>query len=1476
MVSGALGAFVQNTSADQGAHDSYGYRWTDSNSPTPSVSYNWVEINASGADTGLYGTYDEVGPIPIGFVFNYYGYAYANVYITTNGLMGFDGGYAYEYYNDQIPYSPSPDNIIAPYWAYSSNYYGTIYYQTIGVYPNRQMVIEWENVSSSYTSDLLTYEVLLNETGEIWFQYAEVGTDYGYYSTVGIENQDGYIGVQYSYETNSLSDGLAILFSTGSVMISPSQSGVGNVGTDVSYLLTVKNWQSVSDSFEITYNSSLGWAVSLFDSVANPLSDSDGDTIPDTGTVAAGASVSIEVRVSIPASPLAYQDITGVTATSYLNGAANDTCYLTTDVSGAWFASPHQDTGMDQEGIGFFDILTVNAAVYVRVTGYYYIEAYLHTAAESSISSDVSGWYYLYPGSNLMELGFNGYLIRESGVDGPYHVHMTLYDNSYDVMDTDVHYTGAYLATEFMLRPGQLGATHGDGAVDTDANGLFDTLFINATVLSNYDWDYYVYAYLYDSSSNYIGYAENYTNLPAGTGIVSLEFNAYDITEFGSDGYFYAYIYLYAYIDGYQVYMGSDTHQTGTYSISQFERKPILFSTPIHDYVNDTNSDGYYNFLQISATVDVAVEGDYTIVGILQADTWQPIIDTVTNNTHLTAGLHTIDFYFPGWLIRANADSDDMDVTLEAYSGSDLMDSLLYTTSTYYYYYDFELQPIYFTSPMYDYANDTDSDGYFNFLEISVTVDVLVEGDYTLVAILQADTYLGVIDTITTNGHFTVGQHGVDFYFLGWQIRANADSDDMDITLQAWGGADMIDEYVYTTWYYYYYYDFDSAPGWFAPPYSDYGLDTNSDSLYDYLVINVPVTVDTAGYYEVRAALESPVIETANVTTYIGVGTSTVEIRFTGWLIRTSGYNGPYDVYLYLYDSSNSQMDYDWYYTSAYAYTDFQGGPAVFGSPHEAYVQDTDSDGDYDGLFVNATVVVSSPGTFLVQGVLNDSAWTEIAGAGTWATLAAGTHVVQIAFPAWLISLNGVDDYFTVELSLYDANNNFLDNDSVTSGFYANESFDSTIPRIGSTWASTAPIIDGAISSGEWTGAALVDLATVSVLNGVVGSLLVMNDGTNLYIAYDAYGDTHEDTYDMSAIGFDTGNDALATSGHEDAFALGGAGFGESEHLTYSSGTSWSTHCYPFDTAYSEHDTLAGHAGFGPSTGHAIDHMMYEYSIPLALLDTTPGSLIGFLGGISVQEGLYDDFNATSSSWPTWFPNAPSLSQYGDLLLAVAPTLPPVTTASATGTGGVSGWYLSQVNVTLSATGGDGGVDYTEHRLDGGTWTRYSSAIAVTVDGTHTLEYRSVDMAAQVETTKSLTIKIDTIKPVSALSLSGSWFWLNGTDATSGVSSIAYSLDGGNWVTYNGKVNITSVGTHTISYYCVDKAGNREDAKNETVVVKKHSDAGISSDMLLIGGLLAAVIVAALIVLALLMRRRKGQSPTTYAPVQAQMPPPPT
>lgn len=90
----------------------------------------------------------------------------------------------------------------------------------------------------------------------------------------------------------------------------------------------------------------------------------------------------------------------------------------------------------------------------------------------------------------------------------------------------------------------------------------------------------------------------------------------------------------------------------------------------------------------------------------------------------------------------------------------------------------------------------------------------------------------------------------------------------------------------------------------------------------------------------------------------------------------------------------------------------------------------------------------------------------------------------------------------------------------------------------------------------------------------------------------------------------------------------------------------------------------------------------------------------------------------------------------------------PITFARISGTTGDRCWYRSNLSVTLPSFDNYAGITDTLFRLDGGTWQTYESAVKVSGDGVHVLEYYSVDSVGNEENPHLLTMRIDTQAPV--------------------------------------------------------------------------------------------------------------------------------
>ena len=166
-------------------------------------------------------------------------------------------------------------------------------------------------------------------------------------------------------------------------------------------------------------------------------------------------------------------------------------------------------------------------------------------------------------------------------------------------------------------------------------------------------------------------------------------------------------------------------------------------------------------------------------------------------------------------------------------------------------------------------------------------------------------------------------------------------------------------------------------------------------------------------------------------------------------------------------------------------------------------------------------------------------------------------------------------------------------------------------------------------------------------------------------------------------------------------------------------------------------------------------------------------------------------------------------------------TVPPVASASWSGTTGAANWFVSRVNVTLSATDDSSGVAAIHFRADGGAWQLYASPVAFSAEGSHSIDYYATDLAGNNESSHTATFDIDTVAPVSLAQVAGTLagdgsyvssvtVTLTASDTTSGVQSEQYRVDGGPWRTYSVPFTLGGNGTHMLDYFATDVAGNAE------------------------------------------------------------------
>ncbi len=206
--------------------------------------------------------------------------------------------------------------------------------------------------------------------------------------------------------------------------------------------------------------------------------------------------------------------------------------------------------------------------------------------------------------------------------------------------------------------------------------------------------------------------------------------------------------------------------------------------------------------------------------------------------------------------------------------------------------------------------------------------------------------------------------------------------------------------------------------------------------------------------------------------------------------------------------------------------------------------------------------------------------------------------------------------------------------------------------------------------------------------------------------------------------------------------------------------------------------------------------------------------------GALVPNGVYSWSLTASDGWG----NAPAVASGS----AAIDDTDPQSRSAVAGTLGLNGWFVGPATISLSATDTGTGVSLRRYAIDGGPTRIYSAPFALTSPLAHKVAYYAIDRAGNREATRSITVRVDAAKPVSRPAITGpagtNGWWtgpitvqLTATDAGSGVGEIHASTDGGPSAVVTAPLPLAGDGTHTIAYWAVDVAGNREATRTLTV-----------------------------------------------------------
>src|SRR5262249_38427406 len=241
---------------------------------------------------------------------------------------------------------------------------------------------------------------------------------------------------------------------------------------------------------------------------------------------------------------------------------------------------PFQDFGVDTDGDGLFNNLTISVGLNITAAGSYRLFGVLTDSRGNTLDAGAAAT--LNAGANTVALKFDGRTIFQRGVDGPYRLTVRLAeDNNFDILPLDerinAHQTAAYSFRSFQHAPISLTGGGSSTGVDTNGNGRFDLLNVGVEVelvrSGFYQWS----GRLTDRNGRELGFDSGFGFFAPGTNTLTFTFDGSAIGRNGVDGpYFVRGLLVFG---GGASLVASNAFATSPFLASQFEGF-VLDTTP--------------------------------------------------------------------------------------------------------------------------------------------------------------------------------------------------------------------------------------------------------------------------------------------------------------------------------------------------------------------------------------------------------------------------------------------------------------------------------------------------------------------------------------------------------------------------------------------------------------------------------------------------------------------------------------------------------------------------------------------------------------------------------------------------------------------------------------------------------------------------------------------------------------------------------
>lgn len=276
-------------------------------------------------------------------------------------------------------------------------------------------------------------------------------------------------------------------------------------------------------------------------------------------------------------------------------------------------------------------------------------------------------------------------------------------------------------------------------------------------------------------------------------------------------------------------------------------------------------------------------------------------------------------------------------------------------------------------------AVDTDADGRYNAIEIAVDTKVLIPADYSFHG-YACDSKGKSLGNASCTKTLSAGDHTVTLQFSGLPILRSGQDGPYKLGVSLASVKNYHQDSIELMTQAYNHQDFEGLLD-LDGTVTDQGMDTNDNGFYDVLRVSFGADIRSAGNYRISGSIEQKTETTWHsthsdtVVAPLAAGPQTLTLEFAGADLNAKSMDGPYEIEVTVEDATTGSRDkVTLNRTKQYSHKAFEPKAlAVFTGTFTDYPIDSNNNGLYDHLAIDAEVDVKYPGTYLFYGSLFDS-----------------------------------------------------------------------------------------------------------------------------------------------------------------------------------------------------------------------------------------------------------------------------------------------------------------------------------------------------------------------------------------------------------------------------------------------------------------------------------------------------------------------